>query len=114
MAYMLVPVSKDCIRTCASINLKASYPEHRVYMIDSGCNDIVFRHDQDMRQKCIDFNPGGATVVCGVPSEFRTDGSATATLALLYTGPLGKQKYQDIKTKVTLCTDFFWDLFPVK
>jgi hypothetical protein len=34
-------ISKDCIRACASINLEASYPEHRVGMIDSGCNDIV-------------------------------------------------------------------------
>jgi hypothetical protein len=66
-----------------------------------------------MRQKCIDFNPGEATVGSGVTSEFRTDGSATATLALLYTDQLDQQQYQHIQTKVTLCTDFFWDLFPV-
>jgi hypothetical protein len=67
-----------------------------------------------MRQKCIDFNPGESTVGSGVSSEFCTDGSATVTLALLYTDPLDQQKYQHIKTKVTLCTDCFWDLFPVK
>jgi hypothetical protein len=39
-------ISKDCIRACASINLEASDPKDRVGMIDSGCNDIVFRHDQ--------------------------------------------------------------------
>jgi hypothetical protein len=106
-------ISKDCIRACASINLETSYPEHRMGMIDSGCNDIVFRHDDEMRQKCIDFNPGEVTVGSGVTSEFRTDGSATATLALLYTDHLDQQQYQHVKTKVTLCTDFFWDLFPV-
>jgi hypothetical protein len=107
-------ISKDCIRAYAFINLEASYPEHCVGMIDSECNDIVFRHDQEMRQKCIDFNQGEVTVGSGVSSEFRTDGSATVTLALLYTDPLDQQQYQNIKTKVTLCTDFFWDLFPVK
>ena len=50
----------------------------------------------------------------GVSSEFHTDGSATATLALLYTDLMGQQQYRLIKTKVTLCTDFFWDLFPMK
>ena len=107
-------ISDDCIRACASINLEASYPGHRVGMIDSGCNETVFKHDQEMRQKCIDFNPGAATVGSGVSSEFRTDGSATATIALLYTNLMGQQQYRHIQTKVNLCTDFFWDLFPVK
>jgi hypothetical protein len=53
-------------------------------------------------------------VASGVSSEFRTDGSATATLALLYTDLMGQQQYRHIVTKVTLCTDFFWDLFPRK
>ena len=89
-------ISDDCIRACASINLEASYPEHRMGMIDSGCNETVFKHDQEMRQKCIDFNPGADTVGSGVSSEFRTDGSATATLALLYTDLMGKEQYQYI------------------
>ncbi len=73
-------------------------------------------HDDEMRQKCIDFNPGEATVGSGVTSEFRTDGSATATLALLYTDHLDQQQYQHIQTKVTLCTDLrsFSDHFPRK
>ncbi len=93
-------ISKDCIRVCASINLEASYPQHRVGLIDSGCNDIVFRHDQEMRQKCIDFNPGEATVGSRVSSEFRTDGSATDTLALLYTDPLVQQNIRTSRPKL--------------
>jgi hypothetical protein len=81
-------ISDDCIRACASINMEASYPEHRVGMIDSGCNETVFKHDQEMRQKCIDFNQGESTMGSDVSSEYCTDGSATATLAVLHRTPI--------------------------
>lgn len=100
-------------RACAVINCANSLPQDaRMAMIDSGTTDLMFQHDNVIQEACVDFD--GADVALGksANSTFTTDGTATVGIGFDYDTPEGERKRHNVSTRVTLCSNWNFDLVP--
>ena len=100
-------------RACAVINCANSLPhDARMAMIDSGTTDLMFQHDNMIQQVCVDFDSAEAALGKSANSTFTTDGTATVGIGFDYDTPEGARERHNVTTRVTLCSNWNFDLVP--
>ena len=100
-------------RACAVINCANSLPhDARMAMIDSGTTDLMFQHDNLIQQVCVDFDSAEAALGKSANSTFTTDGTATVGIGFDYDTPEGARERYNVTTRVTLCSNWNFDLVP--
>ena len=77
-------VSADCQRAmqaCAAMNIFGKFPGKRMGMLDSGCNELIIKLDDESRAFACDWNRDDVTVGDAAAGTFKTDGTATIEIA---------------------------------
>ena len=77
-------VSAGCQRAmqaCAAMNFFGKFPGKRLGMLDSGCNELIIKLDEESRAFACDWNRDDVTVGDAAAGTFTTDGTATIEIA---------------------------------
>ena len=81
-------------------------------MLDSGCNELIIKLDDESRAFACDWNRDDVTVGDAAAGLFTTDGTATMYVGMDFKDTKGNHCELVAQTPVTLCAQFNWDLFP--
>ena len=99
---------------CATLNVAGKHPGSRFGMLDSGCNTLILKLDNQVRTAMVDFDTRDATTGNAAAGTFHTSGTATVGVRMSFKDAHNASKRLDVTTRVTLCNEFHWDLFPVR
>ena len=63
------------------MNIFGKFPGKRMGMLDSGCNELIIKLDDESRAFACDWNRDDVTVGDAAAGTFKTDGTATIEIA---------------------------------
>lgn len=99
---------------CATLNVAGKHPGSRFGMLDSGCNTLILKLDDQVRSAMVDLDTREATTGNAAAGTFNTSGTATVGIRMPFKDANNATQRLDVTTRVTLCNEFHWDLFPVR
>ena len=106
--------SQRAMQACAAMNIFGKFPGKRMGMLDSGCNELIIKLDDESRAFASNWNRDDVTVGDAAAGTFTTDGTATMYVGMDFKDIKGNQCELVAQTRVTLCAQFNWDLFPTR
>jgi hypothetical protein len=106
--------SQRVMQACAAMNIFGKFPGKRMGMLDSGCNELIIQLDDESRAFASNWNRDDVTVGDAAAGTFTTDGTATMYVGMDFKDTKGNQCELVAQTRVTLCAQFNWDLFPTR
>ena len=83
-------------------------------MLDSGTSTPMLKNDEHLRRHCVDIDAGERTDGTSANSTFSTDGTATVGISIDFEEPDHTPARYNVTSRVTLCSDWHFDLWPPK
>ena len=102
------------IRACAAINFNGEFQGQRLGMLDSGCNSLVMRFDDELRKHMTHWDRNDIARGDAANGSFSTNGTASVGMNLQFNDDSQTSGTVHVTTKITLCDQFQWDLFPTR
>jgi transposase InsO family protein len=102
------------LRACAAINFNGELHGKRLGMLDSGCNSLIMRFDDELRKHITHWDNHDICSGDAANGKFNTNGTALVGMNLEFQDMRGDYQTLHIATRTTLCDQFQWDLFPTR
>jgi hypothetical protein len=105
---------QKALQACAALNVFGKYPGKRMGMLDSGCNELIIKLDDESRAYACEWSRDDVTVGDAAAGTFTTDVTAIMYIGVEFTDLQGQNCQLVAQTPVTPCAQFNWDLFPTR
>jgi hypothetical protein len=79
---------QKALQACAVLNVFGKYPGKRMSMLDSGCNELIIKLDDESPAYAYEWNRDDVTVGDAIAGTFTTDGTA-----IMYIGVYSERWY---------------------